>query len=279
VTERAAIIDGVRAADELIAALSRETAEFTRRTGITPGLALIAIDDDPAQRLYVRKKLVQCVRAGIRPVPSPLQASATTAQVVRIVESLNADPSVHGIFVQWPLPGGVELDAVAKAIAPGKDIDGMASSRYSPATVLACYRLLRTAIADIVGLEVVIAYGSDVFAQPIARILRAANCKVTLARRNSGELAGICRRADILIAALSEPEVIRGEWIKPGAIVIDAGVNAVAKRDGGLRYVGDVKFDEAVRVAGAITPVPGGVGPMTIACLLENTLAAAKHST
>jgi len=273
------IIDGVRAADLSITALSRETAEFTRRTGITPGLALVAIDDDPAQRLYVRKKLVQCVRAGIRPVHRPLQTSATTGHVVRIVEALNADPSVHGIFVQWPLPGGVEIDAVAKAIAPGKDIDGMAGTSFAPATVLACDRLLRTAVADIAGLEAVIACQSDVFAQPIARILRAANCKVTLAARNSGDLAGICRRADILIAALSEPEMIRGDWIKPGAIVIDAGVNAVAERDGSLRYVGDVKFDEAVRVAGAITPVSGGVGPMTIACLLENTLAAAKHST
>jgi methylenetetrahydrofolate dehydrogenase (NADP+)/methenyltetrahydrofolate cyclohydrolase len=277
VTERATIIDGERAADELIAEISLKVAAFTRRTHVAPGLALVAIDDDPVQRLYVRKKVVQCERAGIRPVAEPLTGAATTDVVIDVIARLNADPSVHGIFVQWPLPVRVDLAAVSAAIVPAKDIDGMASSEFAPAGALASFRLLELATPALAGRIAVIASDSMVFAKPIARMLLDAKCSVTLATRNNNELATTCRRADILIAALGEPERIRSDWIKPGATVIDASVNAVAGRDGKPRYVGDVRFDEAVRVAGAITPVPGGVGPMTIACLLENTLAAAKR--
>jgi methylenetetrahydrofolate dehydrogenase (NADP+)/methenyltetrahydrofolate cyclohydrolase len=279
VTERAAIIDGARAAEALIAEIARDTAEFTQRTGVTPGLALVAIDDEPAQRLYVRKKIVQCERTGMRPIVRPLKSSTTTNAVVKLVRELNADPAAHGIFVQWPLPGRVDLGTVAHAIAPAKDIDGMGSASFAPAAVLACVRLLRASIGELAGVRVTVVSGSDVFTKPIARILREARCEVTLAARNSEELAGLCRRADVLIVAAGEPEIIRGEWIKPGAIVIDAGVNAIADRAGRTRHAGDVNFEQAARVARAITPVPGGVGPMTIACLLENTLAAAKQST
>ncbi len=276
-TEGAAIIDGERAADELIARLAHDISEFTRASGVTPGLALVALDDDPVQRLYVRKKIVQCERAGIRPIAQPLTASATTNAVTDAIARLNADPSVHGIFVQWPLPERVDLAAVSAAIAPAKDIDGMASSEFAPAGALASFRLLELAAPELAGRVAVIASDSMVFATAIARMLLDADCTVTLVTRNNSELAATCRRADILIVALGEPERIRSDWIKPGATVIDASVNAIAGRDGKPRYVGDVRFDEALQVARAITPVPGGVGPMTIACLLENTLAAARR--
>jgi methylenetetrahydrofolate dehydrogenase (NADP+)/methenyltetrahydrofolate cyclohydrolase len=278
VTEPADVIGGTTAADELIARVSQEVAQFTRARGITPGLAIVALANDPVQRFYVRKKIVQCERAGIRPLEIALAPSIATAELIELVQRLNADPGVHGIFVQWPLPDRVDLGAVAGAIEPGKDIDGMGSASYAPAAALACHRLLGRAISDMTGLEAVVAGGSDVFRKAITRMLLDEKCRVTPCGRGD-ELPVICRRADILIAALGEPERIRGGWIKPGATVIDVGINAVARYDGGRRYVGDVKFEEAVRVAHAITPVPGGVGPMTIACLLESTLAAAKRHT
>lgn len=276
-TERAAIIGGVQAADALIARLSRDVAGFTRETGIRPGLALVALDDDPVQRLYVRKKVVLCERAGIRSLPQPLAAATTNESLLALLLRLNSDASVHGIFVQWPLPGCVDLQAAARALVPIKDIDGMGGESYPPAAALACYQLIQIAQPAPAGLEVVIAGGLDAFAKPLARILRDAQCGVTLADPNDNELPSICRRADILIAALGKPEVVRGHWIKPGATVIDVGINVVARYDGGRRFVGDVKFEEAVGIARAVTPVPGGIGPMTIACLLMNTLAAAKR--
>jgi methylenetetrahydrofolate dehydrogenase (NADP+)/methenyltetrahydrofolate cyclohydrolase len=284
VTEAAVIIGGVKAADELIAQLAKDVARFTRASGITPGLALVALDEDPVQRLYVRKKLVQCERAGIRAVQLSIAASATTERVLELVQRVNADQAVHGIFVQWPLPDRVDLDAVARTIASFKDIDGMGSTSYVPAAALACHQLLRSVLPAMSGYQALIARGSDaatgdVFAKAIARILLDEKCSVTLATRGTDELPGLCRRADVLIAALSEPEFIRGDWIKPGAVVIDVGINVVAGYHGSRRYVGDVQFEEAVRVARAITPVPGGVGPMTIACLLQNTLEAAKRQS
>ncbi|MGH8262479.1 MAG: bifunctional 5,10-methylenetetrahydrofolate dehydrogenase/5,10-methenyltetrahydrofolate cyclohydrolase [Steroidobacterales bacterium] len=278
-TERARIIGGERAAAELVADLSRAVLQFTRASRVVPGLALVALDDDPSQRLYVRKKLLQCAQAGIVPIVCPLQAGATTSAVIDTLNRLNAEPKVHGIFLQWPLPAGVDLDDVSRAIAPDKDVDAMAHDTYSPAAALASYRLLRLARPDPAGLIAAIASESLVFAKPMARMLLAADCEVTLAGANNNELEATCRSADVLIAALGMAAVIRGDWIKPGATVIDAGVNAIAGADGKLSYVGDVNFDEAVAVAGAITPVPGGVGPMTIACLLENTLSAARRQT
>jgi len=279
VTERVRIIGGERAADELIAGLAQAVLQFTRASGVVPGLALVALDDDPSQRLYVRKKLLQCARAGILPIVCPLKANATTSAVIDAVNRLNAEPQVHGIFVQWPLPAGVDLDEVSRAIAPDKDVDAMAHDTYSPAAALASCRLLLVARPDPAGLIAAIASESLVFAKPMARMLLAADCAVTLAGANNNELEAACRNADILIAALGRAAAIRGHWIKPGATVIDAGVNTIAGADGKLSYVGDVRFDEAVAVAGAITPVPGGVGPMTIACLLENTLSAARRQT
>jgi methylenetetrahydrofolate dehydrogenase (NADP+)/methenyltetrahydrofolate cyclohydrolase len=279
VTERARIIGGAVAAAELVAQLSRAVGRFTRASGVVPGLALVALDDDPSQRLYVRKKLVQCERAGIVPILCPLQTSATTTTVIDAVNRLNAEPAVHGIFVQWPLPAAVDLDAVARAIAPDKDVDAMAHDRFAPAAALASLRLLRIAGPEPAGLAAVIASESLVFAKPMARMLLDANCEVTLAGGDNKELKAACRSADILITALGRAASIRGDWIKPGATVIDAGVNTTVGVDGKLSYVGDVNFHEAVAVAGAITPVPGGVGPMTIACLLENTLGAAERQT
>lgn len=276
-TERARVIGGIAAADALLAELSREVADFTRRSRVTPGLALVALDDDPVQRLYVRKKIVQCERAGIRPLAQPLTASTTNESALDLLARLNADSAVHGIFVQWPLPPGVDPQAAARALAPIKDVDGMGSDAYVPAAVLACHRLILMGQPQLAGLEVVIAGGSNVFAKSIAGILLAAKCMVTLAARNSGKLPAICRRADVLIAALDRPEAVRGDWIKPGAVVIDVGINVVTGYDGRRRYLGDVKFEEAAQVAHAITTVPGGVGPMTVACLLENTFAAVKR--
>jgi methylenetetrahydrofolate dehydrogenase (NADP+)/methenyltetrahydrofolate cyclohydrolase len=279
VTERARIIGGAGAAAEIVAQLSQAVVRFTRASGVVPGLALVALDDDPSQRLYVRKKLVQCERAGIVPILCALPASATTTTVIDTVNRLNAEPAVHGIFVQWPLPAAVDLDAIARSIASDKDVDGMAHDSFAPAAALASYRLLLLAMPVPAGLMAAIASESLVFAKPMARMLLAADCEVTLAGANNKELEPACRGADILIAALGRAAAIRGDWIKPGATVIDAGVNAIAGADGKLSYIGDVRFDEAVAVAGAITPVPGGVGPMTIACLLENTLSAAERQT
>lgn len=276
-TDTATIIGGARAAGALVDRLSHEVQAFTRVSGLPPALALVAIDDDPAQRLYVRKKVVQCERAGIRPVLRPVPRGATTDDVAEIVRTLNEDPSVHGIFVQWPLPAAVQLDAVAFAIAASKDIDGMAHTDFTPAAVLASRKLLQLARSDVAGLTATVASESQVFAKPMARLLLDAGCAVTLLNRNNNEFASVCRRSDVLVTALGVAEFVRGEWVKPGATIIDASVNVSRESDGAPRYVGDVQFAEAVRVAGAITPVPGGVGPMTIACLLENTLQAAQR--
>jgi methylenetetrahydrofolate dehydrogenase (NADP+) / methenyltetrahydrofolate cyclohydrolase len=287
VTENASLIDGVAAADELIAQISGDVAQFTRESGITPGLALVALGDDPVQRLYVGKKVTQCERAGVRAMQHLLAESTTTEELREQLGLLNADPAVHGIFVQWPLPPHVNRDDVSEAIAPIKDVDCMHGANlarlflgrplFVPAAVRACHLLLRSSLFPLTGLNAVIAGGANVFAGPIAHILLGENCSVTIATRSSDDLAAICRRADILIAALGEPEVIRGDWIKPGATVIDTGMNVIADDNGRQRFTGDVKFEEASRVARAITPVPGGVGPMTIACLLLNTLEAVQR--
>jgi methylenetetrahydrofolate dehydrogenase (NADP+)/methenyltetrahydrofolate cyclohydrolase len=277
VTERASIIDGAAVAEKIITRLSEDVTAFVRASGITPRLALVALGDDAVQRLYLRKKVVECAHAGIEPLECLLAEATTTAELRQRLLELNADPAVHGIFLQWPLPRLADYDTVVQSIAPSKDVDGMRGLTFVPAAALACQALIRTSVKEPAGLHAVLAGRPNVFAAQIARILRDANCTVTVAYRNHEDLAAVCRRADILIAALDEPEIVRGDWVKAGATVIDVGMNVIAGYDGRRRFVGDVRFDEVARVARAITPVPGGVGPVTIACLLQNTLAAAQQ--
>lgn len=277
-TERASVIDGTALAGKLITELARDVAAFVRDTGITPGLALVALADDPVQRLYVQKKVVQCERAGIRAVECPLTRTITTAGLSAQLRRLSDDPTVHGIFLQWPLPPTVDLAAAIEAIAPSKDIDGMRDGTFVPAAAGACFALIQSSLGTLAGLNAVIAAAhDDIFARQIARILRDGGCAVRVAYRGDDGLPDICRSAGILVAALAEPEVVRADWVRPGATVIDVGMHVIAGDDGRRRFVGDVNFDEVSRVARAISPIPGGVGPVTIACLLQNTLAAARQ--
>jgi len=278
VTERASVIDGTALAKNLITELSRDVAAFVRDTGITPALALVALADDPVQRLYVHKKVVQCERAGIRAIECPLTRTITTDELSAQLRRLSDDPAVHGIFLQWPLPRTVDLAASIEAIAPSKDIDGMRDGTFVPAAACACFALIQSSVGTLAGLHVVVATAhDDIFARQIARILRDAGCTVRVAYRGDDGLPHICRSAEILIAALAAPEAVRADWVRPGVTVIDAGMHVITDDNGRRRFVGDVNFDEVSRVARAISPIPGGVGPVTIACLLQNTLAAARQ--
>jgi methylenetetrahydrofolate dehydrogenase (NADP+)/methenyltetrahydrofolate cyclohydrolase len=278
VTERASIIDGTALAAQMVADLALEVTAFIRQSGVTPGLALVALADDPVERLYVRKKVVQCERAGIRAIERPLAAGITTAGLRDELGELSRDPSVHGIFLQWPLPKTVDIDAAVECIAPAKDIDGMRDGTFVPAAACASFALVQWSLGALAGRGAVIAAArDDIFARQIARILRGAGCTVKVAYRGDGGLGAACRGAEILVAALAAPEVVRADWVRPGATVIDVGMHVVAGPDGRRRFVGDVQYEEVSRVARAVTPVPGGVGPVTIACLLKNTLAAARQ--
>ena len=276
-TERSPLIDCVTLAGALLQQLSVQAAAFRHTHGRAPGLALLA-GDESLDRLYVRKKLAQCERAGIRALDMPLAGGATTSELETRIRALNADDTIDGIFLQWPLPANVDPAAAVRALAPAKDVDGMSGCAFTPAAAAACVAILRATLPRLEGLRALVAAaGEDLFVQQIARILRIAGCAVTVAYRNDADLPATCRSADILIAALGRPEVVRGDWLRPGATVIDVGMHAITGYDGRSRFVGDVRTEEAVRVARAITPVPGGVGPVTIACLLENTLAAARQ--
>jgi methylenetetrahydrofolate dehydrogenase (NADP+)/methenyltetrahydrofolate cyclohydrolase len=277
------IIDGKAFAANLLAAITAEVATLD----FTPGLAVVLVGDDPASQVYVRSKAKQSVAAGMRSFEHRLPGDAPQAELLTLVQALNADSAVHGILVQLPLPKHLDADAVIAEISPDKDVDGLTVTNAGrlmaglpglvPCTPLGCVMLLRDRLGDMSGLHAVVVGRSNLVGKPIAQLLLQQNCTVTIAHSRSKNLAQICRGADILIAAVGRPEMIRGDWIKPGATVIDVGINRVAAAGGKTRLVGDVNFAEAVAVAGRITPVPGGVGPMTIACLLQNTLTAAKR--
>ncbi len=280
----ATIIDGKAFARSLRADIGHRVARLKEETGITPGLAVVLVGEDPASQVYVRNKNKATIEAGMNGWEHRMPASAAEDEVLATVARLNADDAVDGVLVQLPLPEQVAAGAVLDAIDPAKDVDGFhvvnvgrlatGQDAMVPCTPLGCTMLLKDRLGELKGLEAVIVGRSNIVGKPMAQLLLAEHCTVTVAHSRTRDLAAVCRRADILIAAVGRPEMVRGDWIKPGATVIDVGINRV-ERDGKMRLVGDVAFDEARAVAAAITPVPDGVGPMTIACLLHNTLTAA----
>ena len=282
---QARIIDGKAMAAELRAGLKLKIADLEVEHGLVPGLAVVRVGDNPASAIYVRNKGKAAEEAGM--VSRDLTLPDTTSQDALLVAlaRLNGDPELHGILVQLPLPDHIDPAAVIDAIDPAKDVDGfhvinagrLASGQPGlvPCTPLGCLIMLKHVLGDLKGQRALVVGRSNIVGKPIAQLLLAEHCTVTIAHSRTRDLAGECQGADILIAAIGRPEMVRGEWIKPGATVIDVGINRLDVGGGKTKLVGDVAFDEAVKVAGAITPVPGGVGPMTIACLLQNTYLAA----
>jgi methylenetetrahydrofolate dehydrogenase (NADP+)/methenyltetrahydrofolate cyclohydrolase len=281
----AAIIDGKAIAATLRGKVAGEVARLKRDHGVTPGLAVVLVGNDPASEVYVRSKSKAVVEAGMAPCDFKLPATASEQEVLALVAKLNADPAVSGILVQLPLPPQIDSQKVIAAIDPMKDVDGfhpvnvgrlsIGLPALAPCTPTGCVMLAKSARSSLAGLEAVVIGRSNIVGKPVAQLLLAENATVTIAHSKTRDLPDLCRRADILIAAIGKPELVRGDWLKPGATVIDVGINRVAGEGGKSKIVGDVAFDEARTVAGAITPVPGGVGPMTIACLLLNTVRAA----
>ncbi|HQT45931.1 MAG: bifunctional methylenetetrahydrofolate dehydrogenase/methenyltetrahydrofolate cyclohydrolase [Acidocella sp. 20-63-7] len=278
------ILDGKAFAETLRAAITAEVAALPFK----PGLAVVLVGDDPASRVYVANKAKQTVQVGMRSFEHRLPGDTTQEHLLALVQQLNADPAVHGILVQLPLPKHLNADQIIAAISPAKDVDGLTVTNAGllaaglpglvPCTPLGCLLLLQDRLGDLTGLNAVVVGRSNLVGKPIAQLLLQQNCTVTIAHSKTKELGALCRTADILIAAVGRPEMIKGDWIKPGATVIDVGINRVPAADGKTKLVGDVDFVTAAPVAGIITPVPGGVGPMTIACLLRNTLTAAKRT-
>lgn len=282
------IIDGRLIAAQVQNRIAGEVKALESRHGIRPGLAVVLVGNDPASQAYVHSKAKQTAAIGMRSFEHRLPASTNEADLLRLVRNLNDDPEVDGILVQLPLPSQIDPSRIILAIDPEKDVDGFHPENAGrlmtgtpglvPCTPVGSLMLIRTVAPDICGLHSVVLGRSNIVGKPMAQLLLAASSTVTIAHSQTRELPYLCRQADILIAAVGRPEMIRGNWIKPGAIVIDVGINRRPRKDGssGSSLVGDVAFDEARAVARAITPVPGGVGPMTIASLLKNTLQAAK---
>jgi len=280
----AKLIDGKAVAADLRAKVGDEVRRLTAQ-GIVPGLAVVLVGEDPASEVYVRNKTKATAEAGMRSYDHRLPATASQDEVIALVQKLNADPAVHGILVQIPLPPAIDPAAVITAIDPDKDVDGfhivnvgrLASGLPAmvPCTPQGCIRLARHVHGSLAGLEAVVIGRSHIVGRPLVQLLLIEHATVTVAHSQTRDLPQVCRRGDIVFTAIGRAGLVRGDWIKPGATVIDIGINRVFSEDGKARLVGDVAFDEAKAHAGAITPVPGGVGPMTIACLLENTLKAA----
>ena len=287
---KAEIIDGKAFAGALVARVAGHVARL-KENGVHPGLAVVLVGEDPASQVYVRNKGKRTVEAGMQSFEHRLPAETPEAELLVLVARLNADPAVHGILVQLPLPGHVDAAKVLDAIDPAKDVDGfhvVNAGRLAtglpglvPCTPLGCLMLLKDRLGDLSGAEAVVVGRSNIVGKPMAQLLLRESCTVTVAHSRTRDLPGTCRRADILVAAVGRPEMIPGDWIRPGATVIDVGINRVPapeKGEGATRLVGDVAYPAAAEVAGAITPVPGGVGPMTIACLLANTVTAASRA-
>ncbi len=279
----AEIIDGKAFAAKLRAAIAAEVATLSYK----PGLAVVLVGDDPASKVYVANKARQTVEVGMRSFEHRLPADTSQEHLLALVRQLNENPAVHGILVQLPLPKPLNADEIIAAISPDKDVDGLTVvnagrlaaglSGLVPCTPLGCILLLEDRLTDMTGLNAVVIGRSNLVGKPIAQLLLQKNCTVTIAHSRTRDLPGLCRTADILVAAVGQPEMVKGDWVKPGATVIDVGINRVPADAGKTKLVGDVDFVQAQMRAGTITPVPGGVGPMTIACLLRNTLTAAKR--
>ncbi|MCC7259789.1 MAG: bifunctional methylenetetrahydrofolate dehydrogenase/methenyltetrahydrofolate cyclohydrolase FolD [Alphaproteobacteria bacterium] len=275
----ATIIDGKAFAARVRENVAARVRELRNTQGITPGLAVILVGEDPASEVYVRNKAKFTVEVGMESFEFRLPAATTQDALLAKVRALNANPAVHGILVQLPLPKHIDENAVIDAIAPEKDVDGFhivnrgklatGQDALVPCTPLGCWMMLKDTLGDLTGLHALVIGRSNIVGKPMAQLLLNSSCTVTVAHSKTRDIAALGRQADILVAAVGKPKMVKGEWIKPGATVIDVGIN---RTDAGL--VGDVDFDSAKTVAGAITPVPGGVGPMTIACLLANTLKA-----
>jgi methylenetetrahydrofolate dehydrogenase (NADP+) / methenyltetrahydrofolate cyclohydrolase len=278
------IIDGKEFAAGLRARVARQVAALDAQHGFKPGLAVVLVGEDPASQVYVRSKGKQTHEAGMNSFEHRLPATTGQAELLALVDRLNRDPAVNGILVQLPLPKQIDEQAIINAIDPDKDVDGFhvvnagrlatGGDGLVPCTPLGCLLLLKHRLGSLEGKRAIVVGRSNIVGKPMAQLLIRESCTVTVAHSRTRDLPGECRRADIVVAAVGRPEMIRGDWIQPGAAVIDVGINRVEGKDGKSRLVGDVAFDEAVAHAGAITPVPGGVGPMTIACLLQNTLTA-----
>lgn len=277
---QARIIDGKAAAAELRAEIGREVAAIKAAKNLVPGLHVVLVGDDPASRVYVASKEKLAAEIGMNSVAHRLPAETTETELLAKIAALNADAAVDGILVQLPLPKHIDTGRIIDAIDPAKDVDGLhpinagllagGKSGLVPCTPLGCMLLLKQSLPSLSGLDAVVIGRSELVGRPVAQLLLQADCTVTIAHSRTRDLPAVVRRADIVVAAVGRPLMIKGDWIKPGATVIDVGINRMP--DGKL--AGDVDFAEAVKIAGAITPVPGGVGPMTIACLLRNTLTA-----
>ncbi len=278
-----AIIDGKAFAARIRGRVAEEVTRI-KAAGVLPGLAVVLVGEDPASQVYVRNKARQTVEVGMKSVEHRLEATTSQADLLALIEALNRDPSIHGILVQLPLPSHLDEALVINAIDPAKDADGFHISNVGrlatgqkamvPCTPLGSLMLLRDRLGDLSGLSAVVVGRSNIVGKPMAQLLLRDSCTVTVAHSRTRDIAAVCARADILVAAVGRPRMVKADWIKPGATVIDVGINRITGADGKPTLVGDVDFDAAVGVAGAITPVPGGVGPMTIACLLANTITA-----
>jgi methylenetetrahydrofolate dehydrogenase (NADP+)/methenyltetrahydrofolate cyclohydrolase len=281
----ARIIDGKAIASELRTRVADEVARVKREHGLIPGLAVVLVGSDPASQVYVRSKHKQTQAAGMASFEFVLPAEIPQSELLTLIGKLNRDPAVHGILVQLPLPKSLHTETIINAIDPAKDVDGLHPNNagrlagglaaLSPCTPLGCIILTKSVHSSIEGMNAIVIGRSNLVGRPLVQLLLNENATVTIAHSRSRDLPGLCARADLVYAAVGKPEMVRGDWIKPGATVIDVGINRLPEKDGKTRLVGDVAFAEALGVAGAITPVPGGVGQMTVACLLVNTLRAA----
>ena len=281
-------IDGKAFAQSLRERVGAAVAKLKADHDLTPGLAVVLVGEDPASQVYVRNKGKQTVEAGMNSWEHRMPETASEDEVLAKVEELNNDPAVHGILVQLPLPDQIDENKVIAAINPDKDVDGfhvinsgrLATGQDSlvPCTPVGCVLLAKDTLGSLSGLEAVVVGRSNIVGKPVAQLLLQENCTVTICHSRTKDLPEVCRRADLLIAAVGRPEMVKGDWVKPGACVIDVGINRIDTEEGKTRLVGDVDYASAAAIAGSITPVPGGVGPMTIACLLRNTVQAACAS-
>ena len=280
----AQVIDGKAFAATVRAKVAAHVARIRREAGVVPGLAVVLVGEDPASQVYVKAKGKQTVEVGMASFEHKLAVDTPEAELLAVVRALNADPKVHGILVQLPLPAHLDSDLIINSIDPAKDVDGFHISNVGllgtgqkamvPCTPLGCLMMLRDHHGSLSGMNAVVIGRSNIVGKPMAHLLLGDSCTVTIAHSRTRDLASVVRQADIVVAAVGRAEMVPGSWIKPGATVIDVGINRIDPGDGKTRLVGDVDYDSCAAVAGAITPVPGGVGPMTIACLLANTLTA-----